>query len=213
MEVAGIVARLVCISRELGAEGEEVGRAVAERLGLQYVDEDVITRAAERGGVEEDHLADAEQRKSRIRRVIELLTDAGTAVSAGVETSAMRAAREEQHRSLIRAVIEEIGAEGNAVIVAHAASMALAGTDGVLRVLVTASPEERVKRLVGREGLANADAARQVTESDQARAEYLRAFYGIGQELPTHYDVVVNTDVLDPGQAADIIVLAAKIAG
>ena len=31
--------RVVCISREIGAEGETVGRLVAERLGLQYVDE------------------------------------------------------------------------------------------------------------------------------------------------------------------------------
>jgi cytidylate kinase len=211
VEVDRIAARVVCISRELGAEGEAVGRVVAERLGVQYVDEDVIARAAERGGVDADQLADTEQRKSRIRRVIELLTDAGTAVDAGVETSAMRAAREEQQRSLIRAVVEEIAAEGNAVIVAHAASMALAGTDGILRVLVTASPEERVKRLVEREGLPNADAARQVAESDQARADYLRAFYGVGQELPTHYDLVVNTDVLAPEQAADIVVHAAEI--
>ena len=207
-----IAARVVCISRELGAEGEAVGRTVAERLGLQYVDEDVIARAAERGGVEEDQLADAEQRKSRIRRVIELLTDAGTAVDAGVETSAVRAAREDHHRGLIRAVIEEVAAEGDAVIVAHAASMALAGAEGILRVLVTASPEERVKRLVENEGLANADAARQVKESDQARADYLRAFYGVGEELPTHYDLVVNTDVFGPEQAADVVVHAAKVA-
>ncbi|MBA3366230.1 MAG: cytidylate kinase family protein, partial [Actinobacteria bacterium] len=39
-------ARVVCISRELGAGGEQIGRLVAERLGLQYVDEEVIARAA-----------------------------------------------------------------------------------------------------------------------------------------------------------------------
>ena len=172
-----IAARVVCISRETGADGETVGRVVAERLGLQYVDEEVIARAAERGGVDEEQLADAEQRKSRIRRVIELLTDAGTAAGApGAEPASVRAAREEEQRALIRAVIDEIAAEGNAVIVAHAASMALAGAEGILRVLVTASPEERVKRLVETEEMANADAARLIMESDQARADYFRAF-------------------------------------
>jgi cytidylate kinase len=177
------------------------------------VDEEVITRAAERGGVDEDHLADAEQRKSRIRRVLELLTDAGTAAGAlGAEPAAIRAEREEQHRTLIRDVIEEIAAEGNAVIVAHAASMALAGKEGILRVLVTASPEERVKRVVDTEGVGNVDAARLVLESDQARADYFRAFYGVGQELPTHYDLVVNTDVLGAEHAAEIVVYAAQLA-
>jgi cytidylate kinase len=204
--------RVVCISRETGAEGETVGRVVAERLGLQYIDEEVIARAAERGGVEEDQLVDAEERKSRIRRVIELLTDAGTAAGApGAEPASVRAEREQQQRALIRAVIEEIAAEGNAVIVAHAASMALAGTEGILRVLVTASPEERVRRLVETEDVGNADAARQVRESDQARADYFRHFYGVGQELPTHYDLVVNTDLLGAEQAAEIVVHAARL--
>ena len=88
------------------------------------------------------------------------------------EPAAIRADREERQRGLIRGVIDEIAAEGNAVIVAHAASVALAGTEGILRVLVTASPEERVKRLVEAEDIANADAARAVMESDQARADY-----------------------------------------
>ena len=207
-----VAARVVCISREVGAEGETVGRAVAERLGLQYVDEEVIARAAERGGVDEGQLADTEQRKSRVRRVIELLTDAGTAAgAAGAEPASIRAEREERQRELIRAVIDEIAAEGNAVIVAHAASMALAGTEGILRVLVTASPEERVKRLVETEEVANADAARLVLESDQARADYFRAFYGVDQELPTHYDLVVNTDVLGSEHAAEVVVCAAQL--
>jgi len=211
--VDSIAARVVCISRETGADGETVGRVVAERLGLQYVDEEVIARAAERGGVDEEQLADAEQRRSPIRRVVELLTEAGTAAGApGAEPASIRAAREEEQRALIRAVIDEIAAEGNAVIVAHAASMALAGADGILRVLVTASPEQRVKRLVETEEIANADAARQVMESDQARADYFRHFYGVGQELPTHYDLVVNTDVLGAEQAAEIVVHAAQLA-
>ena len=109
-------------------------------------------------------------------------------------------------------MIDEIAAEGNAVIVAHAASMALAGAEGILRVLVTASPEERVKRLVETEEIANADAARLIMESDQARADYFRHFYGVAQELPTHYDLVVNTDVLGAEQAAEIVVHAAQLA-
>jgi len=211
LDVAGI--KVVCISREVGAEGETVGRLVADRLGLQYVDEEGIARAAERGGIEHDEVAGTEQPKSRIRRVIELLTDAGTATGVpGVEPASLRAEREDSYRSLIRGVIEEIASEGNAVIVAHAASMALAGTEGILRVLVTASPEERVKRLVETEGTANADAARLVRESDAARAEYFRRFYDIDQELPTHYDLVVNTDTLSLEQAAEIVVHAAGLA-
>ncbi len=205
--------RVVCISRAPGAEGENVGRLVSERLGLQYIDEGVIARAAAKGGVEAGQVADAEQRKSRILRVIELLTDAGTMTPAvGLEPTSIRASREESHRELIRGVVEEVAGEGNAVIVAHAASMALAGRDGMLRVLVTASPQIRIGRLAASEGSEDA-AAKLVKEGDAARAAYLKNFYDVDRELPTHYDLVVNTDVLEPDQAAEIIVHAANVAG
>jgi cytidylate kinase len=207
-----LAARVVCISRETGTEGETVGRLVAEQLRLQYVDEEVIARAAERGGIEADQVADMEQPKSRIRRVLELLTDAGSAAGTpGAEPASVRAQREDSYRALIRGVIDEIAAEGNAVIVAHAASMALAGTEGILRVLVTASPEERVARLVQSGEADNAGAARLVRESDEARAEYIRRFYNIELEAPAHYDLVVNTDVLTPEHAAAIVVYAAQL--
>lgn len=205
-----MTARVVCISRERGADGERVGRLVSEALGLQYLNEEVIARAAGRAEVDTATLADAEQRKSWLQRVAELLADAGTASSISVEPSAVRRAEEESHREAIRAVIEDIAGEGSAVIVAHAASVALAGREGVLRVLVVASPELRARRIAEADGVDPGQAAKLVSEGDADRAAYLKSFYGVDRELPTHYDLVVNTDRLDAERAAEAIVHAAR---
>ena len=77
--------------------------------------------------------------------------------------------------------------------------------DEPLRVLVTASPETRATRIAGLEGIDHARAAREVKSSDAARRDYLKRFYDIGEELPTHYDLVVNTDVLTVEQAAGLV--------
>ena len=114
-------------------------------------------------------------------------------------------------RLLIRAAIQEIAREGRAVIVAHAASMTLATRTDVVRVLVTASAETRARRLVAARGIASEAAAAAVATSDRNRRDYFRRFYDIAQELPTHYDLVVNTDVLAPEQAAEVIACAARI--
>jgi cytidylate kinase len=84
------------------------------------------------------------------------------------------------------------------VIVAHAASQVVPRGPQALRVLVTASPDIRAKRL-GDEG------ARTVKYEDAARRDYLRHFYGVEKESPTHYDLVINTDVLSVEQAADLV--------
>ena len=45
--------------------------------------------------------------------------------------------------------------------------------------------------------------------ADAARADYLRRFHGLSAELPTHYDLVVNTDALSIDQAAELVAQAA----
>jgi cytidylate kinase len=95
------------------------------------------------------------------------------------------------------------------VIVAHAAAHALASQPGVLRVLVTASLPTRQARVAAEHELSEDDAVRAVDRSDAGRASYLTRFYGTKTELPTHYDVLVNTDRLSPEQASAIVVRAA----
>ena len=112
-------------------------------------------------------------------------------------------------RALIRETIHETTAQGEVVIVAHAAAFALAGRDDLVRVLVTAPVEIRTRRLAEARDGDQAKAATELKRSDEARAAYLKTFYGVEHELPTHYDLVVNTEVLDPDEAADLIARAA----
>jgi hypothetical protein len=59
------------------------------------------------------------------------------------------------------------------------------------------------------EGLDRAAAEKTIKSSDAARADYLKRFYGV-KELPTSYDLVVNTDALSLERAADLIAHAAS---
>ena len=93
---------------------------------------------------------------------------------------------------------------------AHAASIPLAGESAVLRVLITGSPESRAARLAKSGTNDDRKARKAVADSDREREKYLDRFYGIGAELPTHYDILLNTDVLSLSVAADVIVAAAK---
>jgi cytidylate kinase len=114
------------------------------------------------------------------------------------------------YESLIEKVVRETANEGNVVIVAHGASISLGDLTSVLRVLVTASPTVRAERLVREAKLDEQAARKAIDESDHQRREYLRRFYKIRQELPTHYDLVVNTDSLASPLAARLIVGAAN---
>jgi cytidylate kinase len=199
---------VVCISHAAGAGGEEVGRLVAERLGFLYVNEEIVARAAAKGGVDAADVADEERRKSLAARALNAIAQGGGeawTLGAVGPLSSREELDSDDIRSLIRETIEQTAARGKAVIVAHAASYAIGHGDGVLRVLVTASPETRTTRVAEAEGLDQAGAARALKGSDAGRADYLKRFYDVREESPTHYDLVLNTDALSIEQAADLI--------
>jgi cytidylate kinase len=203
----------VCISRAVGAGGTEVGHLVAERLGFLYLDEEIIARAAAKGGISPGEVADEERRKSAWSRLLQEIGRGAAMESYGLVGSAALAAERvdpDVIRGLIQEAIEESASRGDVVIVAHAASLALSGRPEVLRVLVTASPETRVQRLSESQEIELGAATKSIKESDAARADYLRRFYNVSPELPTHYDLVVNTDVLSVEQAAELVVHAAR---
>jgi cytidylate kinase len=203
--------RVVTLSHATGAGGETIGRTVAKDLGFYCVDEEVINLAARKEGLDAAVVADAERRKSFLERFLAGLSETPIADgSVGMLVPEAVMTRSESLRTVIVEAIHEIAERGQAVIVSHAASIPLAGRPDVLRVLITASVETRVQR-VAREGRAGtSDPARFIKDNDAGRADYFQRFYRIERELPTHYDLVINTDALTADEAADVIVAAAR---
>lgn len=198
----------ICISRSTGAEGEAVGRAVAERLGFRYVDDEVIEEAAKSAGVDRELVADAEQRKPLAVRILAHIGEQSPETLALLPATGPESLpREEDLRLLIIDVLRSLADAGSVVIVAHAASFALAKRD-VLRVLVTASTETRTERVAKARAVDSRTAAKTVKRDDDERADYLKRFYRVDRELATHFDLVINTDVLTPEKAADVVLSA-----
>jgi Cytidylate kinase-like family len=200
------MARVVCISHSTGAGGEEIGRLVAERLGFLYIDEEIVAKVAAKGGIDPSDVADAERRTSFVARMLEAFAQSGgEAWALGSPSPPAEHMGDEDIRALIREVIAQTAARGNVVIVAHAASHTVTPGQEAVRVLVTASPKTRATRVSDAERLDERRAARVVKDSDAGRRDYLKRFYDVDEELPTHYDIVVNTDVLTAEQAARVV--------
>jgi len=212
--------RVICISHAEEAGGEAIGHAVAQQLGFRYVDEEIISKAARVAQVDPALVAAAERRQPLLQRLFDAIATAtaigsplamasGLPIDTGPYSSLVRGASDDL-RILIRAAVLDVGKTGDAVIVAHAASLALAGKPGVLRVLITAPEQTRIRRLSESRALSESDAADVITKSDAGRQHYLQTFYDIEEELPTHYDMVLSTEVLTSGQVTALIVSAAR---
>ncbi|HEX4520088.1 MAG TPA: cytidylate kinase-like family protein [Gaiellaceae bacterium] len=183
---------VVCLAHAEGARGEEIGQRLADRLGFRYADDEIVVAAAEAAGAFPEAVSLAESRSP----------------GRWLEVDFNRFEKTEDVRELIRNAVVETAADGDVVIVSHAASFALEGRGGVLRVRITASSETRERQL-SETGLDGDEAARRVKDADKDMKAYLKHFYGVSQELPTDYDLVVNSDRVTAEQAVEAIVAVA----
>ena len=204
--------RVVTIAMTTGAHADQVGRLVAEHLGWSYVSDEIIDKAAKQAGVSPQEVAEVEHSQSLISRIISAIGSAALREYGDLVAPDDDMGESRSYRRLIQKVIREVAANGNVVILAHGASILLGGAPGVLRVLVTASLDVRANRFAAASAQDARQALREIQRTDGERRAFFKSFYDLDEELPTHYDLVVNTDVLSTTKVARVIAYAVDAA-
>ncbi len=176
---------VVTISRQLGSLGCEVAQAIAERLEFRVVYREIINEAARRAGMPDLAL-----------HTIDELGLLG-----------MKPTLQEQHayhRALVQ-VMNELADEGRYVIVGRAGQAILHGRAGALHVRVISPMNLRIERLMQEHSISVEAAKAQIEASDRSRRAFLKRFYASDWDSPELYDVVINTEKIDPETAAGVI--------
>ena len=199
---------VITIAMTVGSRGEEVARDVAARLGYRYLNNEILDRAAEQAGVEATTIAAVEHSEPLVARIMRSLASLPMELG-GYLSEELLVDETPTYRALIQSVVRSIAMEGKVVIAAHAAGISLAGTPELLRVFVTAPVETRITRVAAEQGISAVDARKAVAHSDHERERYFERFFHLSAELPTHYDLVGNTEVLSVETFAALIIGAA----
>ena len=164
--------RVVTISHTTGAGGEAIGRTVADRLGFRYLDEEIITLAAQKEGVDAELVADTERRKGFLARLFAGLSegpvDVGVPGSGVVVPDEATVHRSEDLRQVIIEAIHDMAGRGQVVIASHAASIPLA--------VSAARYDERT-------GITTAETVDVAPPAGKLRGRVVRSDQGIGLAL------------------------------
>ena len=198
---------LVTISASYGAGGSQIGPAVAERLGVEFLDRAIPTSVADRLRVPlDDALAHDESLGDAIGRLASsfaLLPElAGAMVQAGVFAG-------EDYRRETETLIREHASEGGAVILGRAAAVILRDHPDALHVRLDGPPQRRVAQAMELEGFTKSDAERLRRDGDRAREAYVRHFYGCDARDPALYHLVIDSTRLSTETVVEIIAVAA----
>lgn len=198
---------LVTISAAYGAGGSRIGPAVAERLGVEFLDRAIPTRVADRLKVPlDDALAHDESLGDAIGRLVS--TFALLPELAGAMAQAGYLAGEDYRRETERLIKEH--AEHGAVILGRAGAVILQDHPGAVHVRLHGPAERRVAKAMELESLGRADAERLRKEGDRAREAYVRHFYNRDAKDPSLYHLMIDSTALSPEAVIEIIVAAAR---
>lgn len=211
-----MAARVVTFSVMLGSDGAEIARAVADKLGYRFLDNEVIAEAAAIAGVSPDTIAAAERWPTFVERMLERLA-LTTVVSEGVlptppANPATMMLTSADYRSLIEQVVASLAEEGDCVIVGHASQAILRNRPDVFKVLVHGSGERRAERLAAAEGIDFKEAAKRVKESDHQRSAFFKHVYDMEWLASATYDLTINSDDFDQDTAIALILTGAEAA-
>jgi len=190
---------VVTISASYGSGGSEVAPALAERLGVRFVDRVVSPETAHR-------LAQAEN-AGLFWRLIRSISPAG-----GLTAGSIHAERELHDRfsdrDALESALRDVAAAGDVVILGRAGALALRDHPGALHVRLDGPSEARVFRAMEVQSVDEATARERLGETDRARERFVRDIYGLDPTDPGLYALVLDGTAFTTAACVEVIVAA-----
>ena len=201
---------VVTISRQFGSGGGEIGRIVAQKSGLLYVDREIIAEVARRLGIKEEQAArQDEQTAGAVGHVLEALRSSSpfnldyTTLLKPAEAPAQ--AREVAFLRLTQRVILELAAKGDVVIIGRGSQFLLHGAPRTLHIYIFAPLDYRIEQVMKHFQLDHASAKELIARRDYEHHAYLDHYYGGNQNQPYLYHLLINTGLFTYELAANLI--------
>lgn len=188
--------RIVTISREYGSAGSEIGRRLAESLGVPCYDKDYVLKTVENSGLSTEFL---EQEESRF--ISSLLFSLAT---GGYRHSTDKALADQVFIAESNA-LREVARQGSCVIVGRCADYVLKNDYDVFSVFVYAEAGQRVRRAIEEYGEEARRAEITVREKDRSRARHYEYYTGRSWGEPDNYHLCVNSGRLGIDRTVTLI--------
>ena len=198
--------QLICISRQYGSGGREIGEAVAKKLGIPCYDKCLIQKAAQEAGLSETAVAEYDEKGE----------DFGLAVSGNpfADTAALGEAFYSEEARVFEAerrAILELAEKGDCVIIGRCASAILRGAgEHPLSVFIYADPADRTRRIAARNGLDERRAMHRAQKIDRMRKHHFDFYADTLWGEPASYDLMLSSSEYGITGAAEVIAAAAR---
>ena len=184
---------IITIGRQYGSAGYEIGKKLAEELGVQIYDKEMLKRAAKESGMCEE-LFETHDEKPTSSFLYSLIMDT---YSLGYSPSGY-ADMPINHKVFLAQfdTIKKIASEGPCVLVGRCADYALEEHKDVINIFIYADMEQRIRRIARKYDLSDAKAKDVIIKTDKKRASYYNYYTNKEWGDAKGYDLCLNSSKL-----------------
>ena len=169
---------IITIAREHGSSGKQIGKLVAEKLGIPFYYKEMTALAAHESGLDKEFISDINANSPHTLHSLYLSTD--------VVQQAVIAQDK---------VIRKIAEQGSFVIIGRAADYVLRDYTNVVRIFIYAPEKYRIKRVMESYGDTAEKAKKNIRHSDEARASYYKNISGQTWGDRQNYEFMLDSSI------------------
>lgn len=198
LEASAFGSLIITISREFGSGGYELGKRLAEKLGVEFYDSQLIPLEAAESGLSEEYIRRHEQKMAR-SAVYDFIT-------AGYAMYNEDLPPQEKLFAAQTKIIRSIAARGEScVIVGRCSDHILYDDPNCFRVFVHAPPEFRAQRVAQSYSLTPEQARQEVVRTDAARRRYYQTLTGRSWGDTKYYNLALDSQALGTDGCLDVL--------
>lgn len=189
---------VITISREYGSGGHQVGKLIANELGIAFYDKELISLVADESNFTEDFISENEQRLpgSILYKMIIDDYEAPLDKSLSYDDALFVA----QSR-----VIRRIASQGPCVIVGRCANYILSGRPNTINIFLYADMQHKIERAVSEYGIAVGDASDVISRNDNARKEHYFHYTGKHWGDVRNYNATFDTGMVSIRRVVEFV--------
>ena len=202
---------VITINRELGSGGRTVGEKLAAKLGVPFYDKALIKALMEKYHLNVDEIEKLKGRGHNwwadFKRVVN--------IGAGLTNSAKYYVLVDGDEPVLlttdevfkaeKEILQGIAEDESCVIAGRSGFFVLKNHPNHLSILLQASMEHRINRVMAKQGLSREEAEKAIKKVDEMRENYVNHYTHTSRYDTRNYDLVIRMDNKTEDEVADQI--------
>ena len=188
---------IITISRQYGSGGRFIGRKLANKLGIPFYDQELISLAAKESGFSEGFFENAEK-KATSSFLYSLYLHGTVEGNSGLPL-------DEQAFIIQSGVILDVAKKGPCVIVGRCADYVLKDFPNVTNIFIYSNLRDRIRRAITYYGVAPEKAESTLRTADKRRGTYNHYYSGRKWGEAANYHLCINSDAVGIDPAVEVI--------